>query len=198
MNGAHLLICLLLATPQLVEAADYSDPDWPCIQPRVDNLSPGLMWPQEVQPVPLSAQARDLVAMLALRRVGLPQAEAAVRGFAATTPPPDAQLLGSVFLGVFDKLDRERHRLIGGIARYANSQTALAARIETARGQIEALMAATAPDFDAVDRLEEQIDWDERIYHDRARALTAVCETPVLLEKRAFAIAQILLKQLPQ
>ena len=59
-------------------------------------------------------------------------------------------------------------------------------------------MAAEAPDFDRVDQLEEQIDWDERIYHDRARSLTYVCETPVLLEKRAYAIAQILLKTLPK
>ena len=49
-------------------------------------------------------------------------------------------------------------------------------------------------DFDTVDKLEEQLDWDERIYRDRAKSLTYVCETPVLLEKRLFALAQILQK----
>ena len=55
------------------------------------------------------------------------------------------------------------------------------------------LMAAEKPDFDKVDALEAQADWDERIYTDRAKSLTYVCETPVLLEKRIYAIAQMLL-----
>ena len=36
------------------------------------------------------------------------------------------------------------------------------------------------------------MDWDERIHTDRQRSLTYVCETPVLLEKRLYAIAQLL------
>ncbi|MNT95475.1 hypothetical protein D3C72_2373610 [compost metagenome] len=60
------------------------------------------------------------------------------------------------------------------------------------------LSAEKAPDFDRIDKLEEEMDWNERIYLDRSRALTYVCETPVLIEKRAYAIAQILLKHLPK
>ena len=53
-------------------------------------------------------------------------------------------------------------------------------------------MKKAEPDFDRVDALEVQLDWDERIYADRQQSLTYVCETPVLLERRLYAIAQLL------
>ncbi|MDP3959081.1 MAG: hypothetical protein Q8Q26_03240 [Pseudorhodobacter sp.] len=201
MKAVQLGLCLALIAVQMpvaASAADFSDPNWPCIQRKVETLSPGLMWPDSISAAPLDPSARDLVAALALRRVGLDAAEERIRAFSESPPGADAQVLGNVFLGVFDKLNSDRRRLIDGIARYAHSQTALAARIDSARTEVETQMAATAPDFDRIDLLEEQIDWDERIYQDRARALSYVCETPVLLEKRAYAIAQLLLKYVPQ
>lgn len=197
MNLAHFVLCLALA-PAAAQAADFSDPDWPCIQPKVENLSAGLMWPVPVEVAPLSPAGRDLVEVLSLRRVGLDAAEDHIRGFVGTDLGVDAQMLGNVFLGVFDRLAHDRKRLISGIGRYAHSQTELALRIDGARSEMDALMALETPDFDQVDKLEEQIDWDERIYHDRAKSLAYVCESPVLLEKRAYAIAQLLLKYMPK
>jgi hypothetical protein len=46
------------------------------------------------------------------------------------------------------------------------------------------------PDFDAIDKQEEQLDWDTRIFQDRQQALSYVCETPVILEQRVFALAR--------
>ncbi len=53
-------------------------------------------------------------------------------------------------------------------------------------------MAEEDPDYDRVDALEEQLDWDQRIYNDRQRSITYLCETPTLLERRLFVIAQML------
>ena len=61
-----------------------------------------------------------------------------------------------------------------------------------ARAKIDTLMAASEPDFDRVDALEEQIDWDQVIHTDRQRSITYLCETPTLLERRLFGIAQML------
>ena len=57
------------------------------------------------------------------------------------------------------------------------------------------LLEKESPDFDRIDALEEQLDWDERIYTDRAKSLTYVCESPVIIEKRLYAISQMLLAQ---
>ena len=196
MRAANLLLCLLFL-PAGSFAADFSDPTWPCIQRKVENLSAGLMWPTPVDKVELTPEAENLATLLALRRVSLEDAERQVSDFVGKTPSSDARLLGNVFQRVFDKLSSDRQRLMSGIARYSESQIRLAQKIDQSQGEMARLTAETNPDFDRIDKLEEQLDWDERIYHDRARALTYVCETPVLLEKRAYAIAQLLLKHVP-
>lgn len=197
MMKAVNLVLLLALFPGPGVAADFSDPDWPCIQRKVENLSSGLMWPHPVTKTTLSPEAEELAAVLALRRVSLEEAETHVRDFVAKHPS-DEQTLGSIFQSVFDRLSENRKRLMSGIARYSQSQIALSARIDADRIEMAKLSAEKAPDFDRIDKLEEEMDWNERIYLDRSRALTYVCETPVLIEKRAYAIAQILLKQLPK
>jgi hypothetical protein len=81
-----------------------------------------------------------------------------------------------------------------GIADFSLGQIALSERIEAARVEFDSLLNVENPDYDKLDSLEEQIDWDERIYIDRQKNLTYVCETPVLLEKRLFTIAQMLMQ----
>jgi hypothetical protein len=184
--------------PGAVNGADFSDPTWPCIQRKVESLSLGLMWPHPLTetdlPAPLQAEAEDLVERLALRRIGLDEADALIAGFAAGHPDLTVEDLGQVFARIFDRIDRERRTLIAGIGRYSLKQIDLAASIDQTRTEMAAHMEAAEPYFDEVDRLEEKLDWDERIYDDRADALTYVCETPVLLEQRAFALAQSFLK----
>ncbi|MBA3041168.1 MAG: hypothetical protein KJ670_09535 [Alphaproteobacteria bacterium] len=197
MMKAVNLVLLLALFPGPGVAADFSDPDWPCIQRKVENLSAGLMWPHPVTKTDLSPEAEELAAVLALRRVSLEEAETHVRDFVAKHPS-DEQTLGSIFQSVFDRLSENRKRLMSGIARYSQSQIALSARIDADRIEMAKLSAEKAPNFDRIDKLEEEMDWNERIYLDRSRALTYVCETPVLIEKRAYAIAQILLKHLPK
>ena len=69
---AFLVLCLA-ATPGA--AADFSDPTWPCIQRKVENLSLGLMWPHEVAQAggaaddALPRDAANLAETLALRGV---------------------------------------------------------------------------------------------------------------------------------
>jgi hypothetical protein len=196
MKAVSMAFCLALA-PALGVAADFSDPDWPCIQRKVEKLSAGLMWPHPVTRVDLTPEAEELAAVLALRRVSLEEAETHVRTF-LEKQAADEQLLGSIFYTVFDKLSSDRQRLLGGIARYSRSQIALSEKIDAERIEMAKLTAENAPDFDRIDKLAEEMDWNERIYLDRSRALTYVCETPVLLEKRVYAVAQLLLKHLPQ
>lgn len=178
-------------------AAEFDDPTWPCIQRKVERLSAGLMWPEPLEPAALAPEHRDaaraLADRLALRRVDLEEDGREMIAAFARSATPDRAMMGAVFAQVFERLARDRKAVIDGIGKYSLDQIALAERIDTARGEMETALAAEAPDFDRIDALEEQIAWDERIYTDRARSLTYVCETPVLLEKRLYAIAQMLL-----
>ncbi|WP_417211190.1 hypothetical protein [Antarctobacter sp.] len=186
------LVGLGLATPAL--AADFSDPTWPCIQRKVERLSVGLMWANpvpETLPDDLRDDVQALASKLAVRRIALEDLRPDVAAF-AQAHEGDADVLGLVFEQVFERLSRRRSRIIAGIGDFSQSQIALSAKIEAARTEMTAQMAKAEPDFDRVDVLEEQLDWDQLIYSDRQQNITYLCETPTLLEKRLFGIAQLL------
>lgn len=190
-------VALVIGVTSAAGAADFSDPTWPCIQRKVDRLSPGIMWPHPVEERDFDAATetavRDLAARMALRRLSLEEIEPMLARFTADHGTGQA-LLGHLFMTAFGTMSRQRQEIMQGIAEYSLTQIALAGRIDATRGEMNRLMDAETPDYDRVDELEEQVAWDERIYTDRAQALIYVCETPVILEKRLYAIAQMLLR----
>ncbi len=183
-------------------AADPTDPNWPCIQRKVERLSAGALWPHVLadNPPELDADERALAARLALRRVSQEDAATMVAQYLVETPDArNTDRLGAVFLEAFQRIDGDRFRIIDGIDRYAAKQLSLAAEIDGLRTEMAAAMAVEDKDdaaFDRIDALEERLDWSERVFEDRGRALTYVCESPVLLEQRAFAMARLLAGQI--
>ena len=181
---------MLAAGPAL--AATGSDPDWPCIQRKQPHLSLGQVWSGPVPDDRIAELARDpqieaLAARLEQRRLPLEEAEAAIADFAAGA---DDARLTALMVAIFNKIEPDRSALIAGIARYGHRQVDLAKRIEERRVTMAKLEEAEKPDFDAIDAAEEALDWDQRIFTERQQMLTYVCETPVILEQRAFALGR--------
>lgn len=190
-----LFAALSVAAPAFAEQA--IDPDWPCIQRKVPELSLGQMWsaplpPEGAEPTPAAV---DLAGRIAPRRVSDADVTAAVTSYAGTLPPNQRpERLAEVFEVVLDRINAERAQVITGISRYSHRQIEMAERI----GAREAALAALAQvpedqrDMDKFEEEQDAIKWDTRIYRDRQQSLSYVCETPVLLEQRAFSIARIL------
>ena len=44
--------------------------------------------------------------------------------------------------------------------------------------------------------LQQQVDWDARVFDDRQRLLHVVCEQPRVLEQRVFAFSRAIQEQL--
>lgn len=194
-----ILACVLAAAPGA--AADFTDPEWPCVQRKVVRLSPGLMWPH---PLPeggvgedreLAREAAELGDSLALRRVKLDDLRGEVDSFAEKYAR-DPDKLGLVFARAFDSLGRRRERIMRGIGEFSLDQIALSGKIDELRLEIDALARSENPDFDRIDALEERLDWDQVIYSDRQSSIAYLCETPQIIEKRLFAIAQLLAEAL--
>ncbi|MGF1553422.1 MAG: hypothetical protein ACFBWO_13130 [Paracoccaceae bacterium] len=180
-------------------AQPYKDPDWPCEARKVRHLSWGQMWTGPVLPEESAAWREDetlsrLVAVMAPRRTGLDAIAPMLEEVQATEARSRDERLTALFAGVFASIDAERAEIVDGITRLARRERARAERIETMREDLARLEAEAGPeDFDALDRIDElrdTIDWETRIYDDRRRSLTYVCESPVILEKRVFAIAR--------
>lgn len=173
-------------------AADFSDPTWPCVQRKVEALSPGLMWAHPLAEAHApDAEISELAGLLGLRRFEVEELRPEAEAFAARHNGNPA-ILGEVFSEAFEALSKRRSRIISGIGEFSLSQITLAEQIDKARSAMDAEMAMADPDFDKVDKLEEEIDWRQLIYTDRQRSLTYLCETPQIIERRLFAIAQML------
>lgn len=188
----YLVLTASVLAAGAAQAQTGTDPDWPCIQRKQPHLSLGQMWsgPEPDEAVRALARTPDIAALadrLEQRRMPLAEAEAEIAGFASAADNPQ---LTALMLAIFDRVEPHRTALIEGIARYGHKQVALAARIEEHRHKMAALEAAASPDFDAMDEQEKQLDWDMRIFQDRQQALSYVCETPVILEQRVFALAR--------
>ena len=121
------------------------------------------------------------------------EAEAAIAAFASKAD--DAQL-AALMQAVFDRIDGQRTNLMAGIARYGNKQAGLAAQVQARRDRMAQMESAPSPDFDAIDAEEKALDWDSRIFTDRQQSLTYVCETPVILEQRLFALGRAIASHL--
>ena len=181
-------------------AGDTPDPDWPCIQRRQPHLSLGQVWsgppPDDaVTALAKGAEVQRVAKLIALRRTSMEEAGTLVADFAATA---DAPALVALNLAAFDHIQQARERVMAGITRYAHKQEALDAHIKEKRQEFDRLSAAESPDFDAIDKVEEDIDWSTRIFQDRQQSLTYVCETPVILEQRAFALGRMIAGHLPE
>ncbi len=165
------VILVALATPS--QAADFSDPDWPCIQRKVLRLSIGQMWAgAPIDPAAdwqADVAVRQLAPLLAARRTDLDEAAALIDGFAGSAGDDKARRLPLLFQGAFSLIDQERSQIIDGIGRYAQKQARLSEKIEAAREELAALSASESPDLDRVEELEDMLAWDVRIYGDRAQ-----------------------------
>lgn len=198
-------VLLLVLLPSLATAADFSDPDWPCIQRKVPHLSVGQMWvgppisDQDLKSWRDDADVAALAPALALRRTSDEDVAALIDGLAGRLDERREAKMTRLFAGTFALIERERSQIISGIGRYAKTQTALTAAIEKSQNKLTELLAIENPNFDTQDRIEEledKIQWDTRIYKDRQQSLSFVCETPVILERRAFSIARAIMEKL--
>ncbi|MEM7057600.1 MAG: hypothetical protein AAF557_08425 [Pseudomonadota bacterium] len=188
-----------LLVPDLAIGASFDDPEWPCVQRKVPNLSIGQMWAgpliedQDLKAWREDTEAAALAPALAIRRTSEEEASKLIQALAARLGSEKERTLKLLFAGTFTLIERERSLIIKGIGRYARTQTALTKAIEKSQNLLTELRSIKDPDFDTQDKIEELEDkilWDTRIYKDREQSLTFVCETPVILERRAFGLAR--------
>ncbi len=191
-DGIALLAAGLLTLVGPAVAATSADPDWPCVQRKVPEISAGMVWAgPPVEELKRSwkddAEVSQLAGTLAARRTGIEAAKTAVADFAAGLGAERNERLTLLFGATLDIVNKERASIISGIGRYTRKQRALAEKIS---GVDRELMALPASEKQKREELEQQRLWDTRIYEERERSLTYICEQPVLLEQRIFTLAR--------
>lgn len=190
----------LTAGPVL--AQPRQDPDWPCVQRKVATLSPGQFWTgPDIAAAGAWGDDNDaavLAQKLASRRTELTEVDPLIDAYVAKVPAADkAKGLAHVYAGVFEVINGERDKVMGGIARYAQGQRRMAERVRDEADKISQTKdAPSATDATELPKdqsdLETKFAWDRRIFQERSQSLTYVCEVPQLLEQRLGEIPRLI------
>ena len=199
MRVSLLLAALLVAAcagHDAVRAADSRHPDWPCVQAKVPELSVVAMWAGP--PLDDAARAwendpkiKDLVPRLAARRLPLADAERSVAEFITGSAAEREQKAKLLFAGLFDRLNRERTEVMNGIERLNRRQQELADRLRSDIAELHKVQDAPTPDAAKLAQMAHQVEWTTRIFEDRRKSIRFVCEVPVLIEQRLFALGRV-------
>lgn len=169
--------------------------DWPCIQRRVEQISAGQIWAgpplPEAAGVDPGEELRRLVDQVAARRTPLSEAEAAVKDYLSGLPKAEREKQATAFVAVLlSRFNSERGQIMRGIERYGAKQKALAAKLREEAKTVSTRQNNPTENPTALDEARQRVLWDTRVFNERRKSLSYVCEVPTLIEQRAFALGR--------
>jgi hypothetical protein len=176
-------------------AAPSRDPDWPCQQIKVPQLSLAAIWSGP----PLDAhqddwrqdqQVVELIHDVTQRRVPIEQAQADIRAFAARAGDQKQAKLLRLLAGLFTVLNDERSTVVAGLDRSGAHQKELAARLRSDNEKLRSMQADHAADAGEVNQMTQRTTWEAQVFQDRRQALSYACDVPGKIEQRLFALAR--------
>ena len=193
LSWCKLLCALFAATPCVA-----AEPDWPCVQRRVETLTASQMW--DGRPVDdLTSWDRDdevrrLVELIASRRNSAEDSAQRIKAF-AEAQPADArdEKLKLVFAGALSVINSDRTAVIHGIERFQRKQHERSLHIKRQGAELAALRVKAASDTALAERvrdMDQRLAWDERVFQERQQSIPFACEIPVLIEQRLFDLAR--------
>ena len=198
MRCSRLIVGVMTSFVVLGSArgADPRYPDWPCAQIKVPDISLAAMWAGPAIDDVGNAWEQDdairaLVARLAARRTPLDEAEKAIADFITGEQAERQRKAKLIVAGLFDTLNRERSAVMSGIERYSRRQQDFAKQIRSSVRELHDLQ--NQPDQESkIDELAARVEWETRIFEERRKTIGYVCEVPVLIERRLFALARMI------
>jgi hypothetical protein len=204
--GLQIATALALAPFTLIAAPAFADEpektEWPCVYRKVPVLSAATIW--DGPPITDTSTwrkdeaIRKLSQYLVSRRVKEPEAEAAIKKFAAGLPADtrDAKLT-ELFAAVLTRTNEDRKLVMSGIERFHKRQLERAKEIEKEgidlppEGDAGATDAnGPAGEIPQLSSKEEKYKWEVRTFQEKQANIPIACEIPQLIDERAGAIAR--------
>jgi hypothetical protein len=196
-RAALAAIALAASAGPGLAAQPGATPDWPCVQRLVPELAPAQMWTgKPLDQLPADAQLapalHDLPQRLADRNLPLDEAKRLVDQALAQVPEAERDdQRALLFRDTLARLNDERGQMIAGIESFARGQRQLADRI-TAQGRELVQLRKDPAQAAAVQDETNARSWDMRVFDERQHSLRTLCDQPVQVDQRAFALAKII------
>jgi hypothetical protein len=201
LRVAAILAGVLGCASAWAQPPGLRDPDWPCQQIKVPELSLASVWSGPEVDTNSAAWRNDpavaeLVGKVAPRRVTIEHATALIDDFARQQMDKEKSKLLLLMAGLFSVLDEERGSVMAGLDRFGVRQKQLAAQIREENTKLRAMQADSDADPQALQSLTQRVTWDVQVFQDRRQALGYVCDVPGKIEQRLFALARVIQKDL--
>jgi hypothetical protein len=189
--AASALFCLASSASL---ALDKRYPDWPCQQLKVPTIAMASIWSGPAFEGASShsddPQMTDLVARLAARRTPMDEAQRLIQNYVVGSEAERQAKAKALFATLFDVLNTQRDQVMNGIERFSRKEKALASDIRAKVDKLRELQDSGQADATAIDNLSKGIEWETRIFEERAKSTSYVCEVPTLIEKRLFDLGK--------
>ncbi|MGC1891247.1 MAG: hypothetical protein WA709_35090 [Stellaceae bacterium] len=173
------------------------DPDWPCQQRLVPELTAAAYWSgpplERLGDWRADPAIADLVRQLAPRRVSTQEGLSQIAAFTRTVSNDRPRRLALVFRGLLEETDREREGLIEELKEIGRRQRELADLVARLAGELNAIPPDARGEAAAnrID-LQQRHDFTARNFEEIQRTIRYACETPVELDARLGAWARAL------
>ena len=189
---AAIVLIACMARPAF--ALDPRYPDWPCQQLKVPEISIASVWTGPSIESIDSAKTTDpketeLVSRLAARRTPIEEARKMIADFMVGTRQEKQEKAKRLFAALYSTLNAQRDQVMSGIERFSRKQKAMAEGIREKTQKMREMQDRPNADPAQNDELANQLSWETRIFEDRRKTTSYVCEVPVLIEKRLFELA---------
>jgi len=198
-SARKLAFCIAIAMaacrPQSSLALDPRYPDWPCQQLKVPGISIASVWTgPAIEPTdttkPVDAKEADFVWRLAARRTPIEDARKLIADYVVGTDAEKREKAKTLFTALYVRLNSQRDQVMNGIERFSRKQKAMADNIRADTQRLREMQDKANADQAQSEELTSQLAWQTRIFEDRRKSTSYVCDVPVLIEKRLFDLGR--------
>ena len=194
LSTRKLAFCALVAAAacwtQPSFALDPRYPDWPCQQLKVPGIAVASVWNgpsiEGVDAKPADGKEADLVARLAARRTPMEDAKKLIADYLVGSDAEKQQKSKTLFASLYSTLNAQRDEVMSGIERFSRKQKSAAEDIRAQAQKLRDMQDKAGSNQAQTEELASQLAWQTRIFEDRRKSTSYVCEVPVQIEKRLF------------
>ena len=187
----------------------YDNPDWPCVQRKVLTLTSTQMWDgppvDDLKGWEDDEKIDELTKYVIRRRIPLEDVEKAIKDYAQSIPEGERdKKLTELFASVLSATNEDRQFVMRKVEEFQRRQKARAEELAR-EGQ---KLVEMKQDIPAEDQMgprdatmspeQQEYNWNARIFQERQQNLTMACEIPVLIEQRAYEVAQLIRQQMSE
>jgi hypothetical protein len=185
------VVAVVACWTQSAVALDPRYPDWPCQQLKVPGIAIASVWNGPAIEIgegakPTDAKQAELVSRLAARRTPIEDARKLIADYIVGTGAEKQEKAKTLFASLYSTLNAQRDEVMNGIERFSRKQKAAADDIRAEAQKLREMQDKPDADPAQNEELVSRLAWQTRIFEDRRKSTSYVCDVPVLIEKRLF------------